>query len=120
MNFTGAVQAHADWKLRLAAHCRGVSAETIDVPTLAKDNVCELGKWLHGTGKRYAADPKFRELLDTHAAFHRSAALVAQMIRTGKAKEAEALIKSPDSEFGRRSMGVCACLMGLRKQYGDS
>jgi hypothetical protein len=120
MNFTGAIQAHSNWKLRLVAQCRGTSSEKIDVQTLAKDNACELGKWIHGLGQQYASDPRFKQLMNLHASFHKSAAIIAQMIGSGKATEAEALIHSPESEFGRLSVGVCSCLMGLRAQYGDA
>ncbi len=75
MNFSAAIQAHANWKLRLYAACHG-SPDAIDMHTLAQDNACELGKWLHGDGQRYVSEAQFGELRSAHAAFHRSAASI--------------------------------------------
>jgi hypothetical protein len=120
MNFTGAIQAHTNWKLRLAAQCQAAASNTIDVQALAKDDVCELGKWLYGAGRKLASDPKFKDLVDGHARFHKSAAAIAVSIQQGKKDEALALIQAPDSEFGKLSLRVCKCLMDLRAQHGDS
>ena len=118
-NFSSAIQAHTNWKLRLAANCRIASPEKIDVAALAKDNVCALGKWLHGDGRDHATHARFRELVDAHAAFHRSAAALAALIERGKRDEAAALINSRDSEFGKLSLRVVAVLMALRSELGD-
>jgi hypothetical protein len=91
----------------------------IDVPNLAKDNACELGKWLHGGSPKYAADPQFTGLLAEHAAFHRAAAAMATMIGSGKRTEAEALINSPESEYCKLSRRVVALLMEFRRKYTD-
>ena len=121
MNFTGAIQAHSNWKLRLVAQCRGTSSENIDVQMLAKDNACELGKWIHGLGQQYASDPRFKQLINLHAAFHKSAAAIAQMIGSGAGHRSGSPHTLPESEFGRLSVGVLlTCLMGLRSQYGDA
>jgi hypothetical protein len=119
-NFSGAIQAHSNWKLHLAANCGNSPHEKIDVAVLAKDNACELGKWLHGEGRAYATHARFRELLDAHAAFHRSASALAAMIDKEKAKDALALINSHDSEFGKFSHRVVAALMALRTEFGDA
>lgn len=119
-DFKTAIQAHSNWKLRLAAQCRGNSAEKIDVAALAKDNVCDLGQWLHGPGRRNASNARFRELIDAHAAFHRNAAAIAEMIGRGKGVEAEALINSRESEFGKQSLRVVGILMELRAQNEPS
>ena len=118
-NFSSAIQAHTNWKLRLATNCKIASLEKIDVAALAKDNVCALGKWLHGDGRAHVAHARFRELVDAHAAFHRSAAALAALIERGKREEAAALINSRDSEFGKLSLRVVAILMALRSELGD-
>src|ERR1022692_4636338 len=110
-NFSSAIQAHTNWKLRLATNCRSASPEKIDVAALAKDDVCALGKWLHGDGRDHASHPRFRELVDAHSAFHRSAAALAALIERGKREEAAALINSRDSEFCKLSLRVVGVLM---------
>ena len=118
-NFSSAIQAHTNWKLRLAASCRSASAEKIDVAALAKDNVCALGKWLHGDGRAHDSHARFRELVDAHAGFHRSAAALAVLIEHGKPDEAAVLLNSRDSEFGKLSLRVVGVLMALRSELGD-
>ena len=120
LNFSSAIQAQSNWKLRLAANCRSASPEKIDVAALSKDNVCALGAWLHGDGRARASHARFRELVDAHAAFHRSAAVLAAMIERGKREEAAALINSRDSEFGKLSLRVVSVLMALRTEFGEA
>jgi len=120
MNFSSAIQAHTNWKLRLYGNCRNSSKDVIDISTLGKDNACELGKWLHGDAQQHTSDPQFGELISSHAAFHRSAASVAAMIEGGKRTEAEALLNSTESEYCKLSLRVVGILMGFRTRYGDA
>ncbi len=119
MNFSAAILAHANWKLRLSAQCEGKTTEKIDVAALGKDDGCELGKWLHGSGQQYASDAKFHDLIQAHAAFHRSAAIIARIVAQGKGADALAQVNSRDSEFGKHSINVVGLLMGFRSRYGD-
>ena len=119
MNFSDAIQAHTDWKLRLDGYALGASAEKIDAGTLRQDNVCELGRWLYGEGKQYSSDPKFGELLGLHADFHRCAASMAEMVQRGEGPEAAALINSRESDFGKLSLRVVGILMGFRSKYRE-
>ena len=119
MNFSAAIRAHANWRLRLSTCCQTNAKETVDTQTLAKANACDLGKWLYGEGQRYASDPRFGELVNIHTAFHRHAAEIAAMAQSGKRKEAETLINSNDSQFAKTSVQVVGILMKFRTQYGD-
>ncbi len=119
MNFTAAIRAHANWRLRFSTYCQSNQKETADNQTLAQDNACELGKWLYGEGKKYSSDPHFRELIRIHALFHRSAAEIAAMAQSGRRKEAEALLNSNESQYTKTSIQVVGTLMKLRTQYGD-
>jgi hypothetical protein len=117
MNFDGAIQAHTDWKLRLLSYCRGKTTEKIDLQTLRKDNVCVLGQWLYGEGRRYGAEPGFEELREIHAAFHQSAATIAAMVDHGQAPAAAALLSSRESEFTRLSIRIVGLLMDLQRRH---
>jgi hypothetical protein len=117
MDFSGAIQAHANWKLRLLSYCQGVLREKLDLRMLERDNVCELGKWLHGEARKYSADPMLRELTDAHAAFHRCAASMAALVERGQAGTAEAFLNSKDSDFCRLSIKVVGFLMKMREKY---
>jgi methyl-accepting chemotaxis protein len=114
MDFDDAIQAHTNWKLRLFSYARGQVAERIDVPTLRKDNVCALGRWLYGEGPKHAADPKFKQLQEVHSAFHQSAASLGAMVDRGDSSAAAAQLSSPGSEFNRLSIRVVGLLMNLR------
>jgi hypothetical protein len=120
MNFTSAIQAHTNWKLRLAALCHGKQTEGVDPAALAKDNLCELGQWLHGPGRKYVSDADYGELLKTHAGFHRAASAIASMGLGGKAEEACASLQSKESDFSKLSLRVCKFLMDFRTRYGDA
>ena len=119
-DFTAAIQAHTNWKLRLASACTASTTKTIDPDSLRRDDLCGLGKWLHGTGSRYASDPKFSQLLAAHSQFHRNAAAVARMVETGKKTEAAALVNAHESEFCKTSLEVVGLLMGFRTRYRDT
>jgi methyl-accepting chemotaxis protein len=43
-----AIEAHRQWKMRLRRAMAG--QETIDADTACRDDVCTLGRWLHGPG----------------------------------------------------------------------
>ncbi len=46
MDLDQAVAKHAEWKVKFR---KAISAkEQLDTASIAKDNCCELGKWLHG------------------------------------------------------------------------
>lgn len=119
MNFNEAIQVHTEWKSRLQALSRGTSPEKIDSASVKQDRSCELGQWLYGDGQKYALDPKLRELLELHAAFHQCAGAIAEMVEQGQAAQAAALLNARDSEFARLSLRMIAILMGLRSRYRD-
>jgi hypothetical protein len=117
MDFDSAIQAHTNWKLRLFSACKGSSKEKIDVRTVEKDNLCELGKWLHGDAKRYGADSSLATLVRAHAEFHRSAAALALLIERGQKAAAEKILASPDSDFNKLSIRVVGQILTLRSQH---
>jgi hypothetical protein len=117
MTFDGAIQAHSDWKVRLANYCQGRLKEPIDIQKLKMDNVCELGKWLYGEGREYATDPVYPELVQAHAAFHRTAARLASIVERGDASTVLTQIQSRESEFGALSIRLVGILMGFRSRY---
>ena len=117
MDFDAAIKAHANWRLRLFGYCTGKSREKLDVRSIEKDNVCDLGKWLHGEGKRYQSDAIFPKLIAAHAAFHQSAASVAALVDQGQRSAAQEMLESPASEFGKRSVEVVGYLSQLKRLY---
>lgn len=111
MNLDNAIDAHAQWKIRLRTAIQ--TKEALDAAKIAREDQCELGKWLHGEAKaRYGHAPVFAELLKRHAAFHVAAAEVANAIGAGKYAEAERLLAAP--AFVTASRQVTVAVMELK------
>lgn len=116
INMDNAIKAHADWrsKLRLAAQ-RG---ERMDSDTVGRDDCCELGKWLHGTGKsKCGSKPSFVSLIAAHRDFHKEAGKVAQTINQGNSGAAEEMLGS-DTGFSKASANVTRLIVQLRNECG--
>ena len=76
MDLNEAIRKHARWKTWFQ---QAVSAgEPLDVAILAKDNQCDLGKWLYGEAQSlYGMRPSHALCLTRHAAIHVEAARIA-------------------------------------------
>jgi methyl-accepting chemotaxis protein len=115
ISLDNAIKAHADWrtKLRSAAQRR----ERLDADTVSRDDCCELGKWLHGSGKsKFGGRPNFVELLDGHKTFHQEAGKVARAINQGlSADKVEAMLAS-GSGFGNASNTVTRLISQMKSE----
>jgi methyl-accepting chemotaxis protein len=91
MNFEEARKKHAEWRVKFRS---AISAKaTLDASTIAKDNCCDLGKWLYGEAKsKYAALPSYQACVKKHAAFHVEASKVACVINSKKYDDAQAML----------------------------
>ncbi|MGB0468259.1 MAG: CZB domain-containing protein [Pontibacterium sp.] len=84
LNFRTAIEAHQKWKARLQAVLNEDSAEALSVETLSRDDLCVLGKWIHGEGeKQFGDEPLFVKLRQDHARFHTCAGVVLQKAQSG-------------------------------------
>ncbi len=114
IDLDSAIEAHAQWrtKLRTAAE----KHETLDADTIARDDCCPLGKWLHGRGQsQYGGKPSFVNLLDRHREFHAAAGKVAQTINRGDYEAGKDMLAG-NTEFSRASSDVGGAIMALRKE----
>lgn len=114
MDLNQAIEKHADWKLRfrnaIAKH------ETMDAAMIAKDNCCELGKWLHGEAKqKFSMLPSYTQCVAKHAAFHTEAGKIAQMINSGKYTDAEKMLAAGTS-YAQASNAVGVSILALKKE----
>jgi hypothetical protein len=117
MDFQSAMQAHRDWIARLRALVSGSSTEQIDTAKLGRDDVCPLGKWLHGEGQAsYGQDPTFSELIAAHAEFHQVAASLAAKHANGETIS-HAELEIPSLPLRRTSRDVERLLLDLRDRY---
>lgn len=114
INLDTAIQAHAQWraKLRTAVATR----ENLDADTVGRDDCCELGKWLHGSGNsQYGGKPSFVNLLDSHRQFHEEAGKVARLINQGAYGEAEMQLGN-GTGFANASQKVSMAVVQLAKE----
>jgi methyl-accepting chemotaxis protein len=106
--------AHSDWKRRLRdAVSRGFCE--LDSDEVGRDDLCELGRWLHSLPPEYGTDSWCEDVVEAHARFHREAALVVNLIETGRTDEARAAMDS-ETEFARTSEE----LVGFLEMWRDA
>lgn len=112
MNFDEAVQAHSAWKSKLSAYIRKPD-RSVNAAAVGMDNLCALGKWLHGDGAKYAADPDFAELKRQHARFHTTAAAIIQRADNGEQVQEELSIGG-SSDYAKTSGAVVQLIMKMK------
>jgi len=114
MDLDTAIQKHAEWKMKFRAAIS--KHETMDAATIAKDNCCELGKWLHGEAMtKYRNLHSLADCIAQHAAFHIEAGKVAQSINAKKYTEAENMMAGGTS-YATVSNLVAGAIMHLKKE----
>lgn len=105
LDFIAAIDAHRQWKKRLADVIEGSFSGALDPAVICQDDLCVLGKWIYGTGKAHCGHMQiFHELKAEHAKFHINAAAVLQLAQSGKLSEASANLL--DGEFSKSSRKV--------------
>jgi hypothetical protein len=106
-----AITAHSAWKMRLREAING--KQQVDPTAVGKDNLCDLGKWIHGEGCAHQSTPEYQTLKTRHAEFHVCAGKVAQMVKDGKTADAGKALDGP--EFAGASTKVVAAIGALKK-----
>ncbi len=113
MDLDKALQTHAGWKIKLRMAIN--KQETLDAVAIAKDNLCDLGQWLHASSNTPVGQhPSFKHLLSKHKEFHAEAARVAREINAKRYDEAKAMI-GPGSAYVTISTAIAAALMQMKK-----
>jgi hypothetical protein len=81
MNSNEAITKHVQWtyRFRNAAHAK----EQVDAAAIAKDNNCDLGKWLHGEGKQlHGAHPTLAPGSPFHQASRTVCTTIVELFNT--------------------------------------
>jgi methyl-accepting chemotaxis protein len=108
-----AFTAHQQWKARLQESV--ASGTPLDVALIRRDDCCELGKWLHSTGRsQYGGVPEFSKLVSKHASFQLVASVVANIINAREYDEAVSVLQD-SSHFAIASTEVSMAIMSLKK-----
>jgi len=116
MDLNEAIQKHAQWKFRFREAL--LKNESMDANVIAKDNQCDVGKWLHSEAKSlYAQRPAYAECLARHAAFHAEAGKIATTINAHHKDEAERMLAN-GSPFSEASKAVSVALIELQNEIG--
>jgi hypothetical protein len=112
MKLQDAITAHVNWKLRIHALLTGKLADKLDPAAIARDNVCDLGKWIWGEGKNEIPQATLAELRATHAEFHREAARIVSEVYSGHTIGLEAI--DPNTPFGKLTTKIVGILSKLK------
>lgn len=113
MNLDEAITKHAEWKVKFRSAI--TKKEKLDAAAIGMDNRCDLGKWLHGEGKRmHSANGNFSVLIDLHAAFHKAAGRIAAVINAENYDQAEKMLGA-GTEYTLASSNVAAAITRLKK-----
>lgn len=113
MNLDDAIKAHTEWKIKLRTAIQ--AKQQLDATTIARDNACPLGQWLHGEAKtRHSTLSSYVTCVREHAAFHAQAGRVAAAINAGKYSEADAMLAA-GTQYAAASTAVSAAVREFRK-----
>jgi len=113
VDLTKAIEAHVQWKTKFRVAIQ--KQESMDVNTISRDDCCEIGKWLHGDGKKHHGTlTSFQEVVREHAKFHRIAGGIASAINAKRFVEAEQMIAN-GTEFVNQSSAVSMALTRLKR-----
>ena len=107
-DFDAMILAHQNWKkkLRLATNDLGEAAK-LDPRTIARDDRCDLGKWIHGPGQACCGTmPEFGRLKSRHADFHHCAAEVADKAKAGDLAQAKHILHEQFMALSEETVGL--------------
>jgi hypothetical protein len=105
------INAHLQWISKLTAAIYG--GQIPDRAVSSVDNVCALGKWIHGEGNQlYGNAKEFAELREKHRQFHLAVGQVLDLVNADKMAEAKAEIAA--GAFRKISGEVINLLSRLR------
>jgi hypothetical protein len=111
MTSKDAINAHVNWKLRIHALLSGKLPDKLDPAAIARDNTCDLGKWIHGDAKALLPGPAYADLKAAHADFHREASRIVSEVYAGRPIGMEAI--ESDSPFGKLTTRIVGILSKL-------
>ena len=123
LNFFTATKAHQAWKQRLR-DCVIGACDHLDPSTIARDDRCDLGKWLHAIDAdnlTLTADTRglFTRLIEQHAEFHRAAATVARQAQADQRSEALQQLQGGDyARVSNQVIGTLGELYLRRHEFG--
>lgn len=93
LDFVAAIRVHQAWRGRLTTLIDRPTKERLAARQVARDDLCDLGQWLQGPGRRlHGHDPLLNALTTAHSRFHYLAAQVLYAAQTGHSEQARQLL----------------------------
>jgi hypothetical protein len=94
INVMDEIEAHIAWKLSLQNYLDGKSQGDIRLDQIMRDDLCDLGKWLHGPAKTvFGPNNKGIQMLtEQHARLHKAAGFVVKNIQEKKLSAAKQIM----------------------------
>jgi hypothetical protein len=97
LNFMTAIDAHMKWKTRLESYIQGSSKEDLQVDAICRDDQCQLGRWIYGTGgEQFSSIETFGDMKSQHANFHACAGKVLSVAQLGRKEDALRMLQQGD------------------------
>jgi methyl-accepting chemotaxis protein len=105
VDFDAIIEAHNGWKQRLRqAIANDAEARKLQPDEVCKDNLCALGKWIYGAGRKFEGDPEYGPLRHSHAEFHQCAADVIRLAQRGDKNGAQNLLINRFFDLSRETV----------------
>lgn len=119
-DFSAAVSAHIDWKMKLSKYMDNPDG-SLKPETVCKDNACALGKWIYGDGMAYKDKygQQYESLRTSHAEFHQTAGDIIKMIDSGNKMGANKLM-SPGGKYTQVSERTVGLIQEIRSKVEGS
>ncbi len=80
--------------LHIAFVIEGIEKSSLDPRIVCDDVVCNLGKWIFGSGARYARMPEYADLVEAHIRFHYAASALLEEHATGNAESRSSSLRA--------------------------
>jgi len=111
MDLDSAVLAHSRWKDKIKESIR--TGAKLDADLIARDDQCDLGKWLRAASPADGVLPEFQAVMEKHTHFHKVAAETARQVARLPKEEAEKLLVGA-TKYGLASAGCIGAIVALR------
>lgn len=114
LDIKAAISVHENWKNRLQAYLDGTYKERFDAYVVCFDDRCDLGKWIHSSGKANLSQyPGFASLMSHHKMLHFAASNIVALQARGKIAEADAILKGQFTQFSKSLVGDLHALKSM-------
>ncbi|OEJ65375.1 hypothetical protein BEN30_14760 [Magnetovibrio blakemorei] len=87
MDFQIAVHWHMAWLKKMLADIQNPSK--LKPEEIARDDLCEIGKWIHGEAVQYRELPEYQDLKNIHMELHKATSQAVVLAQAGKLSEAK-------------------------------